>query len=594
MISMADQAEESTRKQLLDAFDVSLPLSKLNALVRKWRALDKSGAGLECGKPIKVAVLANYSSQFLCGGLMLALGQHGFHAEIFEGGYNQIEMDLLNPDGALRAFHPDVILISLTTTLLALRDTETRPAEVSAQLSDVIETARETFRARIVLTLPEPLEEERHSGAWSIAWRREFCDTLRERLASTCVLVDMEPLIRKVGSDNWFAGRLYVTQKLTAHPDQTARISDYLGQHIAAAVSRPVRLVAVDLDNTLWGGVVGEVGWQGVDLDPEGKGLAHLKLQRFLLDLHEKGVLIVAVSKNNLQDALDVFDNRPEMILQREHFADMMINWNPKSQNIQASLANLNLTPTGTAFIDDNPVERAEVQSMMPDVHVPDFPADMIDLVPALCADGRFLIPGSTEEDKNRQQFYRTESKRLRAKTEATDLSGFYDTLGLRLRPQAIDANNMNRVLDLIAKTNQFNLTGVRHGASTVEKILAMDGAIGWTYQLNDKFGDYGLISVVLGVPEGDALAIETWVLSCRAMGRTVEHGIINHLFRSAAEYGYKELKGVFVPLKRNQPVADLYSKLGFGGPQTSPDGRRVYHLPLAGQPPATPHVEVA
>tara|TARA_B100000965_G_scaffold363853_2_gene346970 strand:+ start:4762 stop:6546 length:1785 start_codon:yes stop_codon:yes gene_type:complete len=594
---MLNGAQTETLEDLLDGFEPGMTLSKLNPLVKKWRALVGDGARMRDGKPLKIAVLANHSSQFLCGGLTLALARRAFQAEIFEGGYNQIEMDLLDPQGALRAFRPDIVLISLTTALLALRNAEETPGDLALRFAAIVEKAREALGARIVVTLPEPLEEERHGGVWSASWRRAFNDVLRAELSGSCVLVDMEPLIRRIGSDNWYAGRLYVAQKLCAHPDTTARMAYYLAQHIAAAIARPVRLVAVDLDNTLWGGIVGEVGWQGVDLDAEGKGLAHLKLQKFLLDLHEKGVLLVALSKNNRQDALDVFENRPEMILRPDHFADMRINWDPKSENIRNALADLNLTSRGAAFIDDNPVERAEVRAVYPDIHVPEFPADPIDLVPELVAGGRFLIARSTAEDKNRQEFYRTESKRLQAKTDVGDLSDFYASLELKLRPCGIDAGNVNRVLDLIAKTNQFNLTGARHGASALEEILAADGAMAWAYHLNDKFGGYGLIGVVLGLRDADddrAVAIETWVLSCRAMGRTVEKGILAHFHREARKRGYERIKGLFVPSKSNHPVADLYDKLGFDCARTDTDGRKSYLLPVAGTSPESPHVDIA
>jgi len=591
---MANSDSNRSPQDILDAFHANLPLSKLNPLVKAWRGIADDGIGPNSARPLKVAVLANHSTQFLCGGLQLALAKRSIQAEVYEGGYNQVEMDLLDPNGTLHAFQPDVVLISLTTALLAMRGVDRAPAETAAELSNLVENAHKALGARIVLTLPEPLEEETHSSAWSITWRRTVNDVLRERLSKTCVLVDLEPLIRQVGARNWFAGRLYVAQKLSAHPDMTALIADYLAQHITAAVSRPVRLVAVDLDNTLWGGIVGEVGWQGVDLDAEGKGLGHLKLQRFLLDLYEKGVILIAVSKNNRRDALEVFDNRPEMILRVEHFADMKIDWSPKSDNIRQSLDDLNLTEIGAAFIDDNPAERAEVRAVFPDIHVPEFPADIIDLVPSLSASGRFLIARSTEEDKNRQEFYRTEGARLRARTVSNDLSSFYASLELKLRPHPVGVENMHRVLDLIAKTNQFNLTGSRHGASRVESILATKGAMAWAYQLTDKFGDYGLIGVVLGLPEEDrTLTIDTWVLSCRAMGRTVEHGIFRHLCDQVQGAGYDRIKGVFISTKRNQPVDGLYERLGCAPLPAESIGRRCYEFLLDTHDKPETHVEL-
>ncbi len=592
---MADMKKYQTLQGILENFSPNIPLGKLSMLSTKWRALGDQERALPGAKPLKVAVLANFSTQFLVAGLELALAQRSFLVDVYEGGYNQWEIELLNPDSGLAEFHPDIVVVSLTTMLLALRNAHESAATIADNLAKIVEQSRERSGAKFVVTLPEPLEEEMYGTFWSVAWRREFYTVLRDRLAEQCTLLDLEPLIRRVGAKDWFAGRFYVAQKIIAHPNVTGSIADYFAQHIASATASPVRLVAVDLDNTLWGGVVGELGWDGVDLNVEGAGFGHLKLQRFLLDMHEKGVLLVALSKNNFQDALAVFENRPEMILKLEHFVDVKINWEPKTVNLRQSLKDLNLTAVGVAFIDDSPVERDEARYVFPEMCVPEFPDDMVDLVPGLVANGQFLIARTTREDKDRQGFYRVERDRLSRKQSAGDLSEFYASLELCIHPHAITADNINRVLDLIGKTNQFNLTSRRHSASAVEKMLATPGVVATAHKLTDRFGDYGLVGLILGVPE-DAmvLVIDTWLLSCRAMGRTVENAMFSYLVDQAAAAGYMTIKGVYRPSEKNAPVADLFPRLGFvRTDKATHDGEALYTYDVSANPPKNKFVTI-
>jgi FkbH-like protein len=601
MVTKIDQTREacvsktSKHDLVLNEMRPDVSLATLNKIYSSWSSLEDTERQSDCAHSLRLAILSNYSTQFLAKGLQLFLAQRSINVSLFEGGYNQWDIELLEPDGELRSFRPDMILLSLTTCLLSLRNASGDAAQTAERVADLVIQAKAGLDSTIVITLPEPLEEELYGSFWSSRWRQEFSTSLQNHLDDIAIFVDLEPLIRRCSGSNWFAGRYYVTQKLNCHPNAIALFADYLAQHIASVVARPIRLVAIDLDNTLWGGIVGEDGWDGIDLNAEGSGIAYLKLQRFLLDLHAKGVLLVALSKNNREDVVEVFEKRPEMILKPHHFSDMRINWDSKSENFRQSLAELNLSPVGTAFIDDNPVERSEMKALMPDVHVPGFPEDPIDLVNGLISDGRFLIARSTKEDTDRQAFYRTESQRRDSKTQVSSLEDFYRSLNLQLQPVHIGTDNMERSLELIGKTNQFNVTAKKCSVSDIGNVLATKGAVATAYTLKDKFGDYGIIGVLLCLPnDAESLTIDTWVLSCRAMGRTVEYGMFTDLARCARRLGYRNIIGQYKPSAKNHPVKDLFKKLGFHQSETGgADDGQTFAFPLDEKEPEIPFINL-
>jgi len=422
------------------------------------------------------------------------------------------------------------------------------------------------------------------------------------------VLVDLTPLIIKIGAAAWYSSRFYVAKKLSANPQTTARHADFLARTIVAIDRRPVRLVVVDLDNTLWPGIVGEAGWQGIDLRVEEHGFAALRLQRFLLGLHQRGVLLAICSKNNPEDALEVFRRRPEMVLKERHFADIRINWELKSVNIRATLVALNLTEPGTVFLDDSPFERGEVRMALPEVWVPEFPADIVDLVPVLAETGRFALPTLTTEDLLRQDQYRSERERGSLATALGNIDDYYRSLSLVLTPRPVDAERLQRTVDLFAKTNQFNMTTRRHGREDIKRFQEEPGSEVWCYGLQDLYGDYGIIAVLIGRrddkndkdskngkddKDNKKLYIDSWLMSCRAMGRTVEQAIFHHLLGRCRDAGITRLIGEFIPTAKNQPVKTLYDQLGFTR-SIDAQGRELYSYDTDATPPPNDFVTIS
>ncbi|MDQ6719088.1 MAG: HAD-IIIC family phosphatase, partial [Gemmatimonadota bacterium] len=344
-------------------------------------------------------------------------------------------------------------------------------------------------------------------------------------------------------------------------PDRTPALLARLADAIAGYVVQRVKLVISDLDDTLWGGRVGDDGYEGIELDPSGPGRHFLRMQSFLAGLQEQGVVLALASKNNRAPVEEVFEKRPEMMVGLKDFAATEIHWEPKSVSVGRILERLNLTRTGIVFLDDNPVEREEVRRQFPELIVPDLPEDPAQRVPMLVASGIFDRRVVTDESRSRSTMYAQNSERESAMASSANIDDFLRDLEMVMEVMPVD-DARERVLELIQKTNQFNLTTRRYSWEDVSAITRR--GFGVCYRLKDKFGDNGIISVVLVDAEGDEGRIDLWLMSCRVLGRKVEEAILADVACRARERGIRRLVGEFIPSPKNALVKDLYPKLGF------------------------------
>lgn len=510
-------------------------------------------------------ILSNYSTQFVAGALPAALADKAIWGEVQETPFNQWEGVLYDKKHPAFQAGTDMVLLLLSSVELAFRG-ETDPKQVADRIVSAIRFQSVSSTAKLVLTLPEPLPEETSSISWAYEWRQHVIGHLKSGLADTDVLLlDIEPLIRSVGTAKWYADRFYITSKIPCHPNCLPALVTYLANVVRSLLVSPCKLIITDLDDTLWGKAVGDEGYDQVDLDAAGDGLSYLRLQRLLKSLHDRGVLLAIASRNDRETALSVFKKRPEMILRESDFSAIEINWDRKSHGIQKILGDLNLSTAGVLFLDDNPKERLEVLNAFPNLIVPELPENPIQRVPFLIASGWLEVIPSTREDKNRAKYYQEEKQREAVRQEVSgDPDAYLKQLEMTLSPLPIK-ENMDRVVELINKTNQFNLTTRRHGRGEISQIMEKRG-MGFCFRLKDRFGDYGIISVILicPTPLADTFQIESWVMSCRAMGRTVEQVVLRFVLQKCNEHGIKKLIGEYIPTEKNKPVAELLSNLGF------------------------------
>ena len=527
---------------------------------------------------IRLALTGNYATQFLARGFPVALAARGLAAEVYESPYNQWRAELLDGVSALHAFAPTHVILALTSIEFAYGSLRSPQAVVEA-VAAAVKAALTTSDTHFLITLPEPLADEISDTSAAYAWRHAVDAGLRAALVPPRVtLVDIEPLMRATGAPAWFDDRFYDTAKLPFHPDRTPAVLAVLADAVGGVVAPRCKLVVVDLDDTLWGGRVGDDGYDGIDLDPAGKGRHFLRLQAFLKGLRGRGIVLAIASKNDPANVHEVFAKRPEMMLRLDDFAATEIHWQPKSSSLARILERLNLSTAGVVFLDDNPVERAEVRRRFPDIAVPELPDDPAQRVPMLERTGLFDHRLMTDESRGRSRMYAENAAREDAQRDAGDYQEFLR--GLRMVMEGSDLGvARERVLELIQKTNQFNLTTRRYNWG--ELAAAIRDGFGRCYRLTDRFGDNGIISVVAVARDSDGDArIDLWLMSCRVFGRKVEEAILADVAARARALGARRLVGEYSPTAKNALVRELYPRLGFN--EVGRSGASVrYALPL-------------
>jgi FkbH-like protein len=416
---------------------------------------------------------------------------------------------------------------------------------------------------------------------------------LGDRLPAYVHLNDVESLSAKYGLMEWFDPRYWFHAKqpvsfecLLPYVRNTARI-------VGALFGRSAKCLVLDLDNTLWGGVVGDDGPEGLVIgegDPMGE--AFNAFQEYLLGLKERGVMLAVCSKNEESNALAPFEKRPEMALKREDFVSFKANWRPKPENLREIASDLNIGIDTLVFVDDNPAEREHVRLTLPEVKVVELSEDPADYPRLLDEVGLFEIIAVSVEDRERTQKYHENSQRARLQESASDYTSYLASLQQKAVVKPFEEIQLDRITQLINKTNQFNLTTQRRSRSQVGALMR-DAAVLTAYvRLADRFGDNGLISVFFGHKDGDELWIDEWLMSCRVLKRGVEQLLCNYVAERARDLGVTRLHGVYIPTPANKLVCDHYPSLGFTA-ETESNGAAHWNLELAGYQPFKVEIEV-
>jgi FkbH-like protein len=411
---------------------------------------------------------------------------------------------------------------------------------------------------------------------------------LRENLPAGAYLLDLSEVSGMAGRANFYDMRNYYWTKQPFSEEGLRVLCEHLWAGVRALSSGAKKVIVLDLDNTLWGGVVGETGPLGVALGDSPEGDAFRSFQRMLKGLAKRGVILAIASKNNLADALEVFEKNRDMVLSLDDFGAYEINWEPKGTTLARMAQSLRLGLDSFVFFDDNPAEREQVRQALPEVEVVDVPEDPAEYARALESALFFEAISLTAEDRQRTEQYVVERKRRALEASAGSLQDYLRSLEMVGDAHLIDAADLPRVVQLLAKTNQFNLTTRRHSREDVVELLSRPGSLGVTLRLSDRFGDHGLVAVLLVVPDArsprEAARIDTWLMSCRVIGRTAEQFLLRMVLDRCREKGYSRIIGEYLPTKKNAIVAGLYEELGFRKVDGDQDGRdgRLYALELS------------
>lgn len=534
---------------------------------------------------LRLGLIGNYSLDLLKFPLIASGLRHNCIFDVTMGVFNNLMQEALNPQSDINSKPLDAIVIFLDHHIFELTqngvelDQATVVNNAIIFVKSLIEGFNQTRKVTCIIQSIVNLPFLTSPILSSVV--DEFNTKLRTSLMhSSHYVFDMAMLAQVVGLENWHQPIQYYMAKLAFSQSLVPLIVDKLAKCIADLHQSPKKCIVVDLDNTMWGGVVGDLGASGVVVG-QGQmlGEAFVAFQQILLSLKAKGFLLAVCSKNDEENAKEPFISRKEMILSLNDFVMFKANWEPKSQNILSIAKTLSIGLDSIIFIDDNIAEREEVRRALPDVTVLSVPEDAAYFPFVLLNSGFFNSREKTLEDESRTAMYIENAERETHKANFSDLKSFYESLKMKLTISPITEGNKARVVQLINKTNQFNLTQKRITHSDFEMLLQLPGQSVFCFDLNDKFGNNGIIGVVLIKEENDAFRIENFILSCRVIGREVEHAIINFLVQKAIDEKKRYLIGEFKPGVRNEIVANSYNTWGFNLKYESPSAETIWQL---------------
>jgi FkbH-like protein len=401
---------------------------------------------------------------------------------------------------------------------------------------------------------------------------------------------------RQDGVRSWYDAGLWYRAKQEVGHAAAPMYGDLVGRWLAAKQGRSFKCLVLDLDNTIWGGVIGDDGVEGIELGQGSPlGEAYVAFQDHARELSRRGIILAVCSKNDEANALEPFEKHPDMVLRRGDIASFVANWSDKAGNIRAIAEELNIGLDSLVFVDDNPFERNLVRQELPMVAVPEVSDDPASYPFTLADAGYFEGLAVTEEDRERTGQYQGNKARNALKASATDLPAYLRGLEMQLVVKGFDRVGLRRIVQLINKSNQFNLTTRRYTDEDVVGVMADRNAFGLQLRLLDRFGDNGVIAIVIGrlQPNKDLL-IDTWLMSCRVLGRQVEPTTLNLIAREAAKLGARRLVGEYIPTRKNGMVKDHYAKLGFTVMATDAGGSSRAVLDLTGFTPAETFIHVS
>jgi FkbH-like protein len=564
------------------------------------------------GKPVRLALLGSCTMAQLHAAIRVAGLRRGIQIEIYENDYGQYWQELTDSSSALHAFKPTVVLFALDAHHLASAmqahfDEASATAELQSiqqRISECWRLARTAFQCSIiqqtVLPVHLPLLGNNEHRLWGsrshlVARLNQSLRTMADAQGVGVDLLAIDDRARQDGIKAWFDLSLWHRAKQEIKPSAAPMYGELLVRILAARLGKSFKCLVLDLDNTLWGGVIGDDGLEDLVLGQgSGEGEAYVAFQEYARALSRRGIILAVCSKNDESNALEPFDKHAEMLLKRSDIACFVANWQDKVANLKRIAEQLNIGIDSLVFVDDNPFERTLVRQELPMVAVPEISDDPTFTAELLSAAGYFEATSVTEEDLVRGAQYQGNLQREVLRASVTDLPAYLRSLEMQLKWRPFDQVGLSRTTQLINKTNQFNLTTQRYTEQEVLAITQNPRAFGLQLRLLDRFGDNGIIGVVIGKMQGDdELLIDTWLMSCRVLGRQVEPTTLNLVAEQARRLGARRLVGEYRPTKKNGMVKDHYAKLGFTVVSIEESGASRAILDLSGFVPVATFVDV-
>ena len=568
----------------LDALAAQLAELDAHPTVARYQALSRELGALSAQlRPLKVAMLASFTIDPLVPFLRVEAARHGFAAAVYVAPFNSVRRELLDPDSGCARHQPDIVFIDeqlgdvcapIVEDYLGLAADDVTPMieQAAAELVAACIAFRARARAPIVvgnfvlppaalLGIGEPTAEPSQTTAI-----RRLNVLLAEaaRGVPDLYVNDVDHLASNVGSSRWFDPRMWATAGAPMSMHALPVLASSHGAFIRALFAPPRKCLVVDLDNTIWGGVLGEDGLAGIQVGHTYPGNTFRRFQQELLSLYRRGVLLAINSKNNPAEVAEVFQSHPDMVLRAEHFSAMRINWCDKVGNMLEIAADLNLGLDSLVFLDDSPAECELMRRGLPEVMTIQAPADALESPSVLRRSRAFERLRLSSEDLQRGRLYqrRIESEQYRRASDNLDqyLAGLEMTAEIR----PVDRLSLARAVELTQKTNQFNLTTRRYSAADMVEVIDSPRCGAFSLRLRDRFGDNGIVGLAIARVEGDAASIDTFLLSCRVIGRSAETALLAFLVEWTRARGLRFIDGEFSPTPKNAPAADFYRRHGF------------------------------
>ena len=567
--------------------------------------------------PVRLALLGSHTLDHLSPAIRVAGAARGMDIAVHSGEYGQYRQDLLGGDPALDGFAPQLVLLALDLDAVVPRvPTAASRAQAVALVDQAVDGIRQLWRQARVRYGAQPVQQTFLCPSPPLVGCNEtllpasphsLCMRLNAALREAALedgalLLDVAEAMPPVvdGAPRLDPVRWHQAKQLI-NPLLAPLYGDLVARVAAAVMGKSRKCLVLDLDNTLWGGVIGDDGIAGVRLGQgSAEGEAFLAFQRYVARLAERGVVIAVCSKNDHAVAQAMFEGHPEMQIAYADVASFVANWQDKATNLRHIARTVNLGLDALVFVDDNPAERAIVRRELPQVAVPELPDDVAFYPERLAQAGYFEAAALTADDFARTQSYAANTLRAAANDEVTDMDGYLASLKMVLSARSLTPVDLPRCAQLINKSNQFNLTTVRRTEAELAQLVAEPATLALALRLSDGFGDSGLISVILARPdpawEPAALLIDTWLMSCRVLGRGVAAAALGVLIDAARARGISALIGEYRPSGRNAMVEQHYARLGFepcDGAAPLTGGVCFWRLPLAGAVAPLHHILV-
>lgn len=533
-----------------------------------------------------VALLSNINMNYL-----IKLLKNDFHVYEYEGYGNELGT-LLNPDSSYNLFKPDMTFIIIDLMEL-----------IQHQIYDnneVVDMVKAWFSSFVSNIHSDVIYYIGDSYLWGEELGVAYDKTLKKRieqiwdeeLNEICVsnrnvrIFPYHALIERIGEATFFSEKMWYLGKILHTSAAAKQLYLQMRQYIELEYRTPYKALLLDLDNTLWGGLAGENENTPITLSDDKSGLIYKNLQRVLKVIRQSGVILGIVSKNNEADALEIIRNHPHMVLREDDFSAMRINWDLKSENIKTIAKELNIGLDSIVFWDDNPTEREIVRQMIPEVAVPDFPDKKENLPSAMCAIYHTYFEKAvvTDEDRNKAIQYADNVRRNKLKASAKSFDEYLS--GLKIRAFRVDEQgNIDRLHQLLNKTNQFNLTTQRYGLDELDRMLHDSDKKIYLYRVTDCFGDNGIVFAAIADVGGDVPIISDLVMSCRVMGKNIEYALLEAIEDDLRNEGFHRIKGKYKPTSKNMPVEDFYGKMGYQLVHEYENGVKEYFLEIDNRP---------